>query len=197
MVATKKIQKIVLTGGPGVGKTAILIALERLGEYVIKEAATDYIMYKQAMNISRPWEEEDFQLGILKLQQMREQRIPAGINRIFLDRSCCDGLAYQNPTTDIYQTLLKASHADRYDIVFLIEPLDFCKTTQVRREDTQEALTLSKKIENVYRDAGFDTIIIQKGPLLQRVQQILDELLTLEKTKNKTQIKTVDSAHLS
>lgn len=174
-------KRIIITGGPGVGKTSILLALEQAGEYVVKEAATDFIMYRQALGISSPWEEmEAFQLGIVNLQLQREQRMPTNVDRIFLDRGCHDGLAYLDPEMKAYATIETISRTCQYDMVFLIEPLDHCKTTQVRREDKQEALLLSKKMEKIYKDFGFDPITIKKGPLEQRVEDILQELKNRE-----------------
>ena len=43
-----KQKKYVLSGGPGSGKSSILLGLEQLGEYIVREAAEDYIKYKQA-----------------------------------------------------------------------------------------------------------------------------------------------------
>ena len=71
-------------------------------------------------------------------------------------------------------------------MIFLIEPLDFCKTTEVRRENLQEALALSEKIEHIYRNFGFNPIHIKTGPLEQRVEQILDELSVREVVSNQT-----------
>lgn len=43
------VKKYVLTGGPGAGKTSLLIYLEILGELTIREAAEDLIRYQQAL----------------------------------------------------------------------------------------------------------------------------------------------------
>ena len=69
-------QKYVLTGGPGSGKSSIILALEMQEEYVIREAAEDYIRLRQAQGQPQPWTEADFQDRILDIQMQREARIP-------------------------------------------------------------------------------------------------------------------------
>ncbi|MFC1845668.1 AAA family ATPase [Candidatus Dependentiae bacterium] len=169
-------KKIVLTGGPGSGKTSILLALENRAEYVVREAATDWIMYRQACGIVQPWQEEDFQLNIMRLQNLREQRIEDKAARIFLDRSCLDGLAYEDPESTRYKKIAQTAANLHYDLVFLVEPLDFTKKTVVRRESRNEAQQLNDKIESVYRQAGYNPIPVPNGPLEKRVELILTTL---------------------
>ena len=47
--------RYVLTGAPGAGKTAILRQLELEGFSVVEEAATDIIALWQAKGIAEPW----------------------------------------------------------------------------------------------------------------------------------------------
>ena len=44
-------KKYILTGGPGSGKSSILLGLEQQGETIIREAAEDYIKHQQAQGI--------------------------------------------------------------------------------------------------------------------------------------------------
>lgn len=70
-------KRVVFAGGPGTGKTSLVLALELRGEYVVHEAATDYIKVKQAYGIAKPWEDwEDFLSGIFELQRQREANVP-------------------------------------------------------------------------------------------------------------------------
>ena len=55
------IRKFVLTGGPGSGKSSIILELERRGEYVVREAAEDVIRLEQAKGIKNPQESEMLQ----------------------------------------------------------------------------------------------------------------------------------------
>ena len=169
-------KKIVVTGGPGSGKTCIILALERLGEHIVREAATDHIMYMQAQGIACPWEHDDFQIQIAQLQKFHESRIHSDAQRIFLDRGCHDGLAYLEPNSTNYKKVEQISQTSHYDLVFVVEPLDFTEKTVVRRENREEAEALAKKFVTIYRQAGFEPIMIKPGPLVQRVDAVMKEV---------------------
>jgi predicted ATPase len=77
----------VLTGAPGAGKTAILRALERAGQRVVEEAATDVIALQQALGSPAPEYEPRFLEQIVCLQRARQQASPAGGAAVFFDRS--------------------------------------------------------------------------------------------------------------
>ncbi|MBN2052867.1 AAA family ATPase [Candidatus Woesearchaeota archaeon] len=166
-------KRYILTGGPGAGKSSIILALEKQGEYTIREAAEDCIKLKQAQGIKEPWTEPGFQESILELQQQREARVPKEAARVFIDRGLLDGLAYTKPRTETYKKIAEAAAKTKYDLVFIIEPLETVEKTAVRREDMKEALEIRKKLEETYRQAGYEPILIKAGPLEQRVKKIL------------------------
>ncbi len=169
-------KKYVLTGGPGSGKSSIILALEQMGEYTVREVAEDYIRYRQAAGVKEPWMEKDFQDKILKTQLKREARIHPDARRVFLDRGIHDGLAYVMPGTETYGRIAREAERILYDKIFLIEPLDFTETTETRRENRKEAMVLGYKLEQVYRYYGYTPITIRAGPLEQRVKEILKNI---------------------
>ncbi|MFA6023342.1 MAG: ATP-binding protein [Candidatus Pacearchaeota archaeon] len=193
-------KKIVLTGGPGTGKSSIILALENLGEYTIRESAEDYIKLRQAQGQATPWIEADFQEKILELQLQRESRVPREIERVFIDRGVADGLAYSEAGTEIYKRTQEIARETRrvagiiphpylagitwgekilprYDRVYLIENLGFTEKTEVRRENQEEAIRLGNKLEQVYKELGYNPVRIAPGPLNQRVKAILETLV--------------------
>jgi len=88
-------EKIILTGAPGSGKSSILKELEYVyGERIIPEAAEDVIKYLQARGDPEPWKNSDFQDKILRLQIQRERQVENLEGRVFIDRGILDGLAY-------------------------------------------------------------------------------------------------------
>jgi predicted ATPase len=167
-------EKIVLTGGPGSGKSSIILGLEEIGEAVIREAAEDFIKLKQAQGIREPWLQPGFQEGILRLQLQREARIPNEAQRAFLDRGIADGLAYTDPNSETYQRVLSAVPA--YNRIFLVENLGSTETNQVRRENYQEALEIERKLEEVYKTLGYEPIKIGPGTVQERIATILKTL---------------------
>ena len=86
-----------ITGGPSSGKTSIIKELEKQGEQVIHEAATDWIIKKVESGISEPWKEESFTLDILKLQLEREEPWLSKEGKVFVDRGIFDIYPYAMP----------------------------------------------------------------------------------------------------
>ena len=169
-------KKIVLTGGPGTGKSSIILALESQGEYTIREVAEDYIKLRQAQGQQEPWVESDFQTRILELQMQREARIPREAERVFIDRGLADGIAYSQLGTEVYNQILETAKATKYDRVYLVENLGFTDTNGVRREAQQEAVELGNKLEQEYRNLGYNPIRIPVMPVNERAKFVLENI---------------------
>lgn len=165
------IQKYVLTGGPGSGKSSIILALEQQGEFVIREAAEDYIRFRQAQGQKEPWTEPDFQDRILDLQIQRESRIPYYAERVFIDRGLADGLTYVAEGTKTY-TRIKQASKTKYEKIFIIALLDDIEKTAIRRENYEEAKTIEDNLHRIYKELDYEPIRINSGPLEERVQDI-------------------------
>jgi len=164
----------VLTGGPGVGKSSIILALEQKGYTVVREAAEDWIKLQQAKGIKQPWLEPDFQDQILKLQKAREYKIRNSKNKVFIDRGTLDGLAYyqingKEPSKMMKTEILKLEKDKRYEKAFIIESLGSCETNDVRRENLDEALKLEKLQEQNYKNLGYEVIRVPSGTVEERV----------------------------
>ena len=169
-------KKYILTGGPGTGKSTIALALEQKGEYIIREAAEDIIKKLQAEGVKEPWKLPDFQQRILELQLQREARVHPEAERVFIDRGTADGLAYAQPGTEIYERILEEAKKADYCKIFLVEQLGQTEKTAVRREDHEEARKLGEKLEQTYKQLGYEPIRIPAGPLEERVARILEEI---------------------
>lgn len=176
-------KKYVFTGGPGSGKSSILIALELKGYNVIREAAEDYIRHQQALGIREPWLEEDFQEKIFWLQHAREKKAISE-ELIFIDRGLFDNYAYEPEGTPFYKKLQNhllakgrktelIKELGDYTTIFLIEHSGNIETNGVRRENTGQAVFLEKELEKIYTSCGYNVIRIPFGELNIRVEEVL------------------------
>lgn len=179
--------RYILTGGPGAGKTSILLKLEQLGHGIVREAATDMASLYIAQGKEQPWLCTDFDDHILQLQSERQSVATFyPKSRIFFDRSPLDVLAYcerfgqADPDFKkrIVNTLQKGSYAP---IVFLVENFGSCKKTAVRSESIQEALQLQQLQEKNYREHGFSIVRVPPGSVDERAQFILAFIADFEK----------------
>lgn len=172
------VKKYVLTGGPGTGKSSIILHLEMKGEHVVRESAEDYIKLRQAQGYKEPWTEKDFQDKILELQLQREKRVPKNIGRVFIDRGILDGLAYyqiagKEPSDKMTESLKEFEN--RYDKVFLIENLGACEKNEIRREDLEESVKIAEKQLENYTDYGYKVKKVPSLTVKERVEMILKE----------------------
>lgn len=180
-----------ITGAPSSGKTSIIEELEKRGEPVIHEAATDWIKTKISLGNPRPWEEESFTLDILKLQLQREVPYLSMDGRVFIDRGLFDGYAFaMNLSLAGTQTLASLNEIlnpidlnERYKAVFFVLPYeaDFSPLqTEVRRENAQDAAKLEVASYAIYcRHRNF---ILVPGELTpgERADFILDKVREID-----------------
>lgn len=70
------LQRYIVTGAPGTGKTALVRRLQEQGWAVVDEAATDVIAREQAQGNAEPWNDGDFVTKIAALQRGDSSNLP-------------------------------------------------------------------------------------------------------------------------
>jgi predicted ATPase len=171
--------RFILTGTPGSGKTAILRQLEIDGFSVVEEAATDVIALWHARGIAAPWTDPSFIDAIVDLQTLRETRAAKQSDALqFHDRSvvCTAALATYlgYPFCPALDRELKrvTAHAVFQKQVFFIRNLGFTSPTEARRISLEEALRFERVHEDVYRQFGFELVSIDRASLSDRIAAI-------------------------
>jgi len=171
--------RFILTGAPGSGKTAILRQLEIEGFSVVEEAATDVIAIEQARGVVEPWKDARFIDSITELQRRRQilKSFEAGDIQ-FHDRSvvCTAALAiylgYRIPETlrQEIERIRSESVFDRH--VFFIQNLGFVTPSAARRISLEEALRFEQIHFEVYESFGFEIVSIKQATVEERVAMI-------------------------
>lgn len=175
------LKKYVLTGGPGAGKTSLLLHLEILGETIIREAAEDLIRYQKAVGVAAPRLNLDFEENVLKLQLSREVNINPNLHRVFLDRGLLDVFTYyrflnRNPSKLMQSVIQRLQQEKVYEKIFIIEHQGVMENTAFRGENLEEALSLEKLQEENYRQFGYEVIRVPFGSIEDRTKIILSNL---------------------
>jgi predicted ATPase len=170
--------RYVLTGAPGAGKTAILRALERAGQRVVEEAATDVIALEQALGSPEPEHEPRFLDKIVCLQRARQLASPAGGPAVFFDRSPVCTLALARYAGLPVPAAL-AAEVERvltgrvYEPeVFFVRNLGFVTPTAARRIGFADSLRFERVHEQVYAELGFRLTDVPPGPVPDRAALI-------------------------
>lgn len=182
----------VLTGSTSVGKTSIIRELEKRGEPVIHEAATDWIQSRLDAAVKEFWKEEGFIYNIFKLQMEREAPFLSNPGRVFIDRGLFDGYAFILPhalagTRTHFAMNAELSGIDlnqRYAAIFFILPHtdENLLVTQngIRRENSQQAGEMQAALFAVY--CQHKNFVVVPGNLTpqERAVFILESIHRLE-----------------
>lgn len=176
-------RRYILTGAPGCGKTAILHALADRGHSVVEEAATDVIAREQARGVDTPWEDAGFVDAVVRLQQERQQQLPAdGAAVQIYDRSpiCTLALARYSgsPTTRALRTEVnRVVQSGIYQpMVFFIVLFGPIEPTAARRISLEDAKRFEEIHRTAYESCGYQLVDIPAGTLEHRVDLIDDVL---------------------
>jgi predicted ATPase len=178
---TAYMNRYILTGTPGSGKTPILHELKRQGFRVVEEAATDVIAREQRRGNLEPHAQPTFIDAIVHLQihrQLEAARDSHGIQ--WYDRSPVCTLALSRylgypPPASLLAELERIERERIYQKrVFFIENLGFCQPSEARKITFEESLFFEKIHEETYLTLGYDLIKIAPVALSERVHNILE-----------------------
>jgi predicted ATPase len=174
-------QRFILTGAPGAGKTVIVRQLERWGVAVVEEAATDHIALEMARGVTEPHLDPGFTEAIAALQRARRLRAAAAGDAVQVhDRSavCTLALARQlghpiGPVLagELDEITREAAFERR---VFFVELMGFVTPTAARRIDLAGALAFERIHAETYRELGYHLIRIKPGAPAERARAVVD-----------------------
>ena len=172
-------RRFIITGAPGVGKTAILRQLELDGFSVVEEAATDVIAIEHALGTVEPRRHPSFIDAIAHLQRDRQIRASYQPDEVqFQDRCvvCTAALAVHLGypfstflTSELERVKKEAIYQNR---VFFIRNLGFITPTEARRISFEDTVRFEKIHEETYREFGFELVSIESRSLVERVSII-------------------------
>ena len=177
---------IVITGGPGSGKTTLVNALAAKGYRTVPEAAIQVI---EALNAELGVEGQkayrrdhldEFQDRVLTLQETLERGARSEAHPgelVFLDRGRLDGLAYcrffeQKPP----KRLLTSVRTLKYERVFLLATLSRfeVRADTGRTSDRERSRALAETLRAVYREYGFEPFHVPQVSETIRAKVVLD-----------------------
>lgn len=184
---------IVLTGGPGAGKTSLCsrFASKYPDRFVHVPEAASQVYF----SLNTRWDQlgddgrRDVQRRIYELQLQQEREFVSRYSdlHLLLDRGSVDGAAYWPDGADAYWSALQTTHQlelERYDAVIWLESCaaigayDGSASNPCRFEDAESALATGRKLADVWRPHRSFRTIAACRTIEQKTEQVMRLLET-------------------
>ena len=170
---------IVLTGGPGSGKTSLIAALARAGFACTAEAGRAIIQDQTAIGgHALPWGDPLAFAELMLSWEMRSYRAACAEARpVFFDRGVPDVAGYlQLIGMKVPAHVEKAAHAFRYHRrVFIAPPWpEIFRQDEERKQDFDEAVRTYEAMVAVYGRYGYELVELPRAPIGDRVRFVIE-----------------------
>lgn len=174
-------KRIVITGGPGSGKTSLIQHFELLGHQCIPEISREITLQAQKEGIDQLFLEKPLLFSERLLEGRVKQFHQAnGLENkiLFYDRGIPDVTAYLNYLDTSYPLYFdETCNTHRYDAIFLLPPWEaIYERDNERYESYEEAELIFKFLHKAYENYGYEVDHVPTGSLEYRSKHILQKL---------------------
>ena len=179
-----KSKRIVISGGPGSGKTSLISHLEKEGHTCMHEISRDVTIAAQKEGIEQLFLENPILFSQKLLEGRLQQFIEASVFSspyVFYDRGMPDVTAYMDYIDSHYPVnFVKTCSINRYDAVFLLPPWQaIYEQDNERYESFEQAEKLYQFLLKGYQKFDYSVIEVPLGTIEERMNYMLDKLKIL------------------
>ena len=171
---------VILTGGPGGGKSAILSALRKRGYLCVDEVARDLIKEEVAADgDALPWLNTEIFRNNMFHRQLEAYQVIKDERIVFFDRGLIDCIAYSRLIdVEVPDEMVQISrNTPFHPIVFVTPPWnEIYQNDEERKQDFQEAIETYDQIVAAYREYEYQTVDLPKVDVEKRVDFIFERL---------------------
>ena len=176
--------KIVITGGPGSGKTEIINSLSKKNFYCFKEVSREIIRPEQLKGTENYFSDKPIEFSKRLIKKRKEQYIESSnlsLSKrkpvIFFDRGLHDIFAYLNYIKKSYNNIKFKLEYYSYDMAFILPPWkEIYKTDSERKETYEQSIQIHKHIRSIYIKYKIQLFEIKPNTIENRVSEILKYL---------------------
>jgi len=174
-------QKIVITGGPGTGKSSIITELIKRGYTCFEEISREVTIKAQKEGIDQLFLSNPLLFSELllkgRLQQFKNSE-NLNSNIIFFDRGIPDVLAYMDFIGNAYpKNFIDIAKKSVYNNVFILKPWqEIYKSDNERYESFEQSKEIYKHLLNGYKSFGYNPINVPFGTIKERTDFILTKI---------------------
>ena len=172
--------RFLLTGGPGVGKTAVIEVLRTWGSHCSDDAARAIIRERRAAGLSPRPAPAAFALEILRREVAAWGAAPLDAGPVFHERGVVDALAMAQgagalAATEIADTL--ALHPYRIP-VFMFPPWrEIFVQDGERDQEFEHVERVDEGVRRYYEQAGYRIVEVPQGPVEARAAFVMEHAL--------------------
>ena len=174
-------EKVVITGGPGTGKSTIIEHLKSMGFYCMPEISREIILEARELGIEQLFLEDPILFSEKLLKKREKQFYTAEKSQnevVFFDRGIHDVVAYLDFLKVNYNDpFLQSAKKHQYTCIFLLPPWkQIYITDNERYESFEQALRIYDHLKHTYTQYGYEMIEVPFGKVENRVDFLLDKL---------------------
>jgi len=174
-------KKIVITGGPGTGKSTLINEFIKRGHTCLEEISRQVILDAKKEGIDQLFLTNPLMFSELLLKGRQKQFVDAELfenKTVFFDRGLPDVLAYMDFIGDTCpDNFIETCKKFKYHTVFILKPWEAIYTSDNERYETfEQALEIHDHLVKTYESYNYNLIDVPFDTVENRTDFILNTL---------------------